>query len=182
MSQPPLLPHSLATVNSRLQRLVWLDLARTVALLAMVVFHSARDMELFGLLQAGTTLHSGWAIFARLIAGTFIFLSGVSLVLAQGRQFDPGKWFRRILRISAAAVLVSVATYVAFPDRFVYFGILHLIATANLIGALLLPLKDRLLAVVTASVILLASFPPDLFASPLLGWTGLSSTVRPRSC
>ncbi len=43
--------------------------------------------ELFGHLPPGTVaMPGGWAIFARLVAGSFLFLAGVSLVLAHGRR------------------------------------------------------------------------------------------------
>ncbi len=109
-------------------RLLWLDFSRAVALLAMLVFHFARDLEIFGFLPPGTTAAGGWAIFARLIAGSFIFLSGVSLVVAHSAGFQPKNWARRLAIISGAALLVTIATYAIFPDRYIYFGILHCIA------------------------------------------------------
>ena len=43
--------------------------------------------------------------------------------------------------MAAAAVLVSVATWVALGDDYVRFGILHCIAVAMLVGPLLVPLR-----------------------------------------
>lgn len=118
----------------RSDRLVWLDLARSVALLAMIVFHFARDLEIFGYIDTGTTLRGGWALSARWIAGTFIVLSGISFVLAHGADMRWQAWARRVFQITFAAALVSAATYIAFPDQFVYFGILHLIAVSSILG------------------------------------------------
>ena len=66
-------------------RIVALDLARALALVAMAVFHFTFDLELFGLVQPGTTMLPGWRWLAYLTAGSFLFLAGVSLWLAHGQ-------------------------------------------------------------------------------------------------
>ena len=161
-------------------RLFWLDAARTVALLAMIVFHLFRDLELFGVLPPGTTVQGGWALAARLIAGSFILLSGVSLVIAHAQGFRFRAWVKRLAIITGAAALVSAATYVAFPDRFIYFGILHCIAVATVIGTCLLRSPTWVLWAIAAAIFTAYGLMDGaLFASQWLAWTGLSSVVRP---
>lgn len=161
-------------------RVGWIDLARVAALAGMVVFHFARDLEIFGLVPHGLTMSGGWALFARLVAGSFVFLSGMSLVLAHGAGLRWGAWRRRFLMIVGAAGLVSLATYAAFPQRFVYFGILHSIAAASLIGLAVLRLPAWGMALTGAAVVALhLTIGRALFDSVWLAWTGLSSTVRP---
>lgn len=161
-------------------RLVWLDMARTLALLAMIGFHFVRDLEVFGAIPPGTTAQGSWTIIARLIAGSFLFLSGASLVIAHRTGFRADAWAKRLAMISGAAALVTVATYLAVPDRFVYFGILHCIAASSLIGSGLLFLPAWAL-----SALVLLIFAADelwggaLFGSVWLAWTGLGVTVRP---
>ncbi|MCU9840479.1 DUF1624 domain-containing protein [Ruegeria sp. WL0004] len=161
-------------------RLLWLDLARTLALLAMIVFHFARDLELFGFLPSGTTATGGWAIFARVIAGFFVFLSGVSLVVAHSADFNPRNWAKRIALISGAALLVTMATYVVFPEQFIYFGILHCIAACSIVGGFLVRAPATLLC--TFAVLILVAgtaWDTGIFASPWLAWTGLTLATRP---
>jgi uncharacterized membrane protein len=168
------------TESNQRNRLVWLDASRTLALLAMIVFHFTRDLELFGLLSPGTTATGGWAIFARVIAGSFIFLSGVSLVVAHAAGFWLKSWARRLAIISVAALIVTVTTYAMFPNRYIYFGILHCIAACSVVGAVMLRAQVSLLC---ATSVLIVSV--DLFgdtgrcASPWLAWTGLTITTRP---
>ena len=66
-------------------RIEVIDLARAVALVAMVVFHFTWDLEHFYYVEPGLTEVGGWWIFARCIASSFLFLVGFSLVLANGR-------------------------------------------------------------------------------------------------
>lgn len=138
------------------QRLWFLDTARTLALLGMIIFHFTYDLEMFGVLAQGTASSGFFWYFARAVAGSFLALAGVSLWLAHGQGIRwPGFW-RRWLKLAAAAALVSLATRLAMPEVWVFFGILHAIALFSLIGLAFL----RLPAVVTLALglgIILAS-------------------------
>ena len=162
------------------RRAMALDLVRGLAIVAMVVFHFARDLEMFGALPAGTTLAGGWAVAARLIAGTFLFLVGVSLVLAHEHGIRWAAFRRRALIVGAAALAVSLATYAVMPERMVYFGILHAILVASLLGLPLVRLPSWAALVAAGSLLLLwvqvgRSLPID----PWFGWTGLAVMPRP---
>jgi uncharacterized membrane protein len=172
--------HNTHVSSEGADRLLWLDASRTVALLAMVVFHFARDLEFFGVLPSGVTMTGGWAVFARFIAGSFLFLSGASLIVAHGSGLRLHAWAKRSVVIVLAALLVSVGTYVAFPESYVYFGILHVIAACSLIGVLMIAAPAWAL-IVSACLVLVADayLGRQVFASPWMAWTGLSSTVRP---
>ncbi|MFD0982557.1 heparan-alpha-glucosaminide N-acetyltransferase [Tropicimonas aquimaris] len=115
-------------------RFLWIDIARTIALLAMVVSNFIRDLEFFRLIPPGTILTGFWAAFARLIAGSFLYLSGVRMVVAHGREVRLGSWGKRLATIAAAAMFVTLVTYAALPDHFIYFGILHALAVTGLFG------------------------------------------------
>ncbi|MEW9919521.1 heparan-alpha-glucosaminide N-acetyltransferase [Marimonas sp. MJW-29] len=158
----------------------WLDASRTLALIAMIGFHFFRDLEFFGVIVPGTTSQGSWAIAARMIAGSFIFLSGISLVIAHDAGFRPRPWAKRFAMISGAAALVSLATYLAIPDRFVYFGILHCLAASSLIGAGLLFAPTWLLLALAFLIFGMdGPIGPVPSGSFWLAWTGLSSSVRP---
>ena len=155
-------------------RLVAVDLARTVALCGMAVFHFTFDLEMFGHLPQGTTVTGGWAVFARVVAGSFLFLAGVSLVLAHGEGVRWPSFWRRFVRIAAAAALVSVATLVAMPQAFIFFGILHAVAFGSVMGVLLIGLPWPLLLGLAGAVL----WVNDVVALEALNprwlvWTGL---------
>ncbi|MEZ5750958.1 MAG: heparan-alpha-glucosaminide N-acetyltransferase [Paracoccaceae bacterium] len=156
-------------------RLPALDLARGIALIGMVVFHTTFDLEMFGFLEQGTATSTGWKIFARSVAGAFVLLAGVSLVLAHGSGIRWRAFIRGTGVIALAAAGVSVATFLAFPRAFVFFGILHAIALFRLMG---LPLRNAPVPVLIAlgAVIwaapYLVQFPA--FDSRWLAWIGFS--------
>lgn len=161
---------------TQVTRILGLDIARSAALLGMITFHVVFDLQMFGYLPYGTTLHPLFYWHARIVAGSFLFLAGASLWLAHGNGIRWPAFWRRWIKLAAAAALVSAATFAAFPDYFVYFGILHSIALTSLIGLAFL----RLPALVTAAAgvaIMAASYhlPSEAFNAPLLRFLGLAT-------
>lgn len=162
-------------------RLERIDILRGVALIAMAIYHFGWDLEFFGYMAPATTGHGGWKLFARCIASSFLFLVGFSLVLAHARGIRWRPMGKRLLQIVAAAAAISAVTWYMSPDSFIFFGILHEIALASVLGLLFL----RLPALATLAVAVLVVTAPlyaraDIFNHPALAWVGLS-TVVPRS-
>lgn len=115
-------------------RLIALDLARTLAIVGMVIFHFAFDLALFGFIPADTVYQPFWHYFARMVAGSFLFLSGVSLWLAHGQGIHWRAFGWRFAKLAAAAALVSAASFWLVPGGPILFGILHSIALSSLIA------------------------------------------------
>ncbi len=156
-------------------RIAAIDIARTIALLAMAVYHFSWDLEFFGYAHPGMTAESGWKLFARTIASSFLVLVGISLVLAHGRQIRWRQFAVRLAQILAAAAAITAVTWYATPNSYIFFGILHHIALASVLGLAFLRLPWFVTAMVAAAVIALPHyFRPDLLAHRLLVWTGLS--------
>ena len=105
-----------------------------------------------------------------------MFLAGVSLWLAHGQGIRWPAFWRRWIKLAAAAGLVTIATYAALPEYFVYFGILHSIAASSLIGLLVLRLPATALAALGAAI-MAASYilPSPAFNAPLLRFIGLAT-------
>lgn len=164
----------------RMPRIHALDLARSLALACMVVFHLSFDLMLFGHLPPGAVFQGGWPLFARGIASSFLFLAGVSLWLAHGHSIQRGPFLRRFVVVCLAAAVVTVATYFAMGAQFIRWGILHMIAAGSLIGLLFL----RAPVVVTLTAAAAAFVAPHLcrhavFDHPALIWVGLSTQIPP---
>jgi uncharacterized membrane protein len=167
MTEPLLPPH----------RLLALDAARTLAVVCMVVFHFTFDLALFGYVARDTMSQPFWYYFARMIAGSFLFLSGVSLWLSHGPGIRWPAFWKRWARLVAAAALVTIASIWLVPGGPIWFGILHAIAATALIGlvALRLPWPATL---ALAALIFAAAWGPRFPAfDPIwLVWTGLAQS------
>jgi uncharacterized membrane protein len=150
-----------------------LDTARGIALLAMASYHCTWDFEFFGYLDPGTA-ETGWLkLYARAIASTFLFLAGVSLVLANRPVIRWRPFWKRFAMIAAAAIGVSIVTLIGMTDEWIYFGILHCIAALTLIGIVFLRLPMPLTLLATA--VLAVCWVVDVFYSPgALDWAALN--------
>lgn len=159
MSQSPQ-----AASETPILRIPLVDLARGVALLAMFVFHFAYDLSFFQLIETDVARHPGWSAFARSIAGSFLGLVGISLVLATQRGFNRRSFLRRLVLVVGAALAVTLATRAFMPQNYIFFGILHHIALASVLA---LPFL-RLPVIAVAAAALVSFALPSLVAHPLL--------------
>jgi uncharacterized membrane protein len=162
-------------------RIEAIDVARGLALLAMASYHFTWDLEFFGYVAPGMTAIGGWKIYARCIASTFLFLAGVSLLLAHGNGIRWNGYWRRLAMVAGAAAAISLVTFFAVPNGFIFWGILHQIALASLLGLAFLRLPWLVTLAVAAAVIAVPfNFRSTFFDHPWWWWLGLSS-VNPRS-
>jgi uncharacterized membrane protein len=162
-------------------RIAAIDIARGVALLAMASYHFTWDLEFFGYIPAGTTGVGAWKLYARCIASSFLFLVGVSLFLAHGSgiRWRPMLW--RLAMVAGAAAAISAVTYFAVPQGFIFFGILHQIALASVLGLAFLRMPSPVTLAMAALVIAAPHFlRSPIFDHPALWWLGLAP-VNPRS-
>ncbi|TPL56222.1 DUF1624 domain-containing protein [Mesorhizobium sp. B2-4-2] len=165
----------------RTKRIVAIDMLRGIALIAMASYHFTWDLEFFGYTDPGLTAFGWWKFYARCIASTFLFLVGVSLYLAHGKEIRWNGFWRRFAMVAGAAIAISVATRIATPDGWIFFGILHQIALASLLGLAFLRLPALLTLPIAAAVIAIPFyFRLESFDHPWLWWVGLSA-VNPHS-
>ncbi len=164
------------TTRTSSGRIEAIDVARGCALIAMLIYHFTWDLEFFGFLLPGTAQVGGWRIFARLIASSFLFLVGVSLVLAHGRAIRWPSFRKRMAQVAAGAIVITIATFFLTPQGYVFFGILHLIAVGSLLALPFLRLPFWTSLAAAAIVIALpASFQTELTDTRWLAWVGFSA-------
>jgi uncharacterized membrane protein len=118
-----------------------------------------------------------WYYAARMIAGSFLFLSGISLWLANGQGIRWPAFWKRWAKLAAAAALVTTASLWLVPGGPIWFGILHAMAATALIGLLVLRLPWPV-TLALAALIFAAGWGPRFPAlDPIwLVWTGLAET------
>jgi len=86
-------------------RLGVIDVARGVAVAAMIVFHAAWDLSELRLMEADIRAIPAWSAFAHVIAGSFLILTGAGLVLAHGGGLRPRAFLRRSGRARTQALM-----------------------------------------------------------------------------
>ena len=155
-----------------------LDALRGGALAAMILFHFTWDLDYFGLIAPGLTGSTTVHWIGDALATVFLIVVGVSLALASREGFRPRAFALRLMKIGAAAGLVTLATWFVFPDEFIFFGILHCIALSSLVAAPFLR-APLLLVVLVAAGALLA---PVFLTSPVFNasywlWLGLGTRI-----
>jgi len=149
----------------------------------MIIFHASWDWAYFNDSELGAASR----YFSGVIAGSFITLLGISMSLDRDRVRAAGgslvrRTARRVALIGGAAALVTLGTWLALPDEFVYFGILHLLAAATLLVALTAPLGAITNALLGVAVLatgwsgLLDGAAPQPWLS-ILGWDAPRATV-----
>jgi uncharacterized membrane protein len=115
-------------------RIVGVDALRGIAILAMIAYHFAFDLRFYGVVAWDFEHGPFWLTARTLIAGTFLAIAGVGLVLADRAGSPPAHFWKRVGVIAACALAASVGSYLIFPRTFIYFGILHCIAAASVLA------------------------------------------------
>jgi uncharacterized membrane protein len=159
-------------------RIAWLDAARGVALVAMAIYHFIWDLDFFGYLPSGTATSGAPALFARAIAGSFLVLVGFSHAVAGS---DSSRFLLRLGKIAGAAALITGVSLAATPETFIYFGILHHIATASVLLLLAARLPLSALGLLAGASFAMPWLWPDalLPSNPALAFLGLSASPPP---
>lgn len=165
-------------------RLWEIDVLRTAAIVMMVVYHAAYDVEMLAPDVGPQVFDGGWKVLQVCCASTFLTVVGVAawvrFARARARGIPPVTAWRndapRGGQVLAGAAAVSLGTFLALgSEDMVRFGILHLIALAVLV---VLPVAVRfglvpnllLGAAFVAGGVVLDEHPTDVGALMVLGW------------
>ena len=159
-------------------RVAAIDNLRGLAIIAMVAYHFCFDLRHFGFITADLYRDPFWLHARTTILSSFLLLAGISLVLAQRDAPGRDRFWRHVTRVAAAALLVSAASYVVFPQRYIWFGVLHAIAISLV---LVRPLAARpVLALAIGVALLIAgnTWTSAWFDNRMWGWIGFM-TAKP---
>lgn len=161
--------------NKARARIHFMDEVRGFDLLLMLFYH--------GFYTVGWLFGQGWgqALFRFFMpvepffAGLFIFICGISCRLSHNNV-------KRGLLLLLAAVVISAALWLVMPTEMIWFGILHFLAVAILLFALLRPVLDHvppLAGLLACALLLLCTWWLPAHNGSLLGIKGLFAVELP---
>ncbi|ODT83236.1 MAG: hypothetical protein ABS76_04765 [Pelagibacterium sp. SCN 64-44] len=157
-----MIPTMPASPSPSAPRLAVVDIARGVAIIAMMAYHLCWDLSYFRFIAPDVGRDPVWVVIARSILFAFMALVGVGLVLGHGRGVRWARFWRRWLFVLAGALAITLVTWFAFPESYVYFGVLHAIALTSLLALSFVRTALWLPIIVSPLVILL----PLVFSDP----------------
>ena len=163
-------------------RIAIVDAARGFAITLMIAYHFCFDLTYHGWTGWRMLDDVRWIACRNVIVTSFVFLVGVSLALREGRghaRWLDRAFLRRWAQVAAAAALVTVASALLFPDRYIYFGVLHFVAVALWLcrRASRRPIAALVLGLV---VLVLGDVVADTAFDPrAIDWIGFAATKPP---
>lgn len=117
-------------VTTKKKRYYILDAYRGLCVILMILHHAAFDLYLYGYIPEQLIFNPVLDVLQSFFAGSFIILSGISCRFSRNN-------LKRGIILAFIAAGVSLITYYFTPDMFISFGILHFLACASILYALL---------------------------------------------
>lgn len=154
-----------------------LDVMRGFAILLMFIYHFSFDLDYYGFIQQNFTTDQFWINFRTVIVACFLTIVGISLYLASYHGLNKKSFQRRLLLLVIYSALVSLASWVMYPSAMIFFGILHFIAIASVLGLLFVRLGRINLILGIMLIIMAQIIKHPFFDQPLLQWFGLMTKL-----
>jgi uncharacterized membrane protein len=156
------------------------DLLRGIAIVLMVLYHSAFDLDYFEVARIDAT--SGLPlILARLTVCLFLLLVGLSLSLSRSksRLLDREDLFaariiKRSIRILGLAFGITAVTYLLIGRGFIIFGALHLIGLSLLLAYPFLGMHEKNFIFGSLAIALGLYLQGVIVDQPWMLWLGLA--------
>ena len=160
-----------------------LDALRGLAMVWMTAFHFVYDLNHFGWVKQDFYRDPFWTWQRVAIVSLFLFCAGFGQAVATTQGQSWARFGKRWAMVAGCALLVSLGSWLMYPQTFIYFGVLHGMAlmlvvvrlTAHwgrwlwLLGAL--AIASKFIASYALSTWATGQFI-DIFNSPVLNWLG----------
>jgi len=154
------------------ERYIMIDFLRGLAVLLMLIFHLVFDLNYFQFIRVAFLGSRYWIGFAQFIVFLFLICVGMGLAIVHKHQIKWDLVKKRFYRIGGWALIITIITYILFPKNFVFFGVLHCIATTSVVGVLFVNRPRLSLFLCLALVVPNLIFQPTLI--PISRWIGVT--------
>ncbi len=149
------------------------DVLRGVAIGLMISYHLCFDLNYYRFTHFNFNADPFWLDFRALILSLFLGLAGISLVLATAHHFNSRRYFQRLAWLALCAALASLSSSLLFPQSWIFFGVLHFIFVASILGLAFLGLYWTNLFAGFLLILAGLTLQHPLFDHPWLQWIGL---------
>ncbi len=107
------------------QRFDNLDALRGLAMVWMAGYHFVFDLNFFKLVSQDFYRDPFWTWQRTLIVSLFLLCAGVGQAISTAQGQSWWRFWRRWSQVALSAMLVTVGSWLMFPNSFIYFGVLH---------------------------------------------------------
>ena len=162
-----------------------IDVARGIAILMMILFHTLYDLAFFGIYPVNIST-GFWRYFAIATASLFLLIAGISLTISHARALQrlrgavkhhvrlSVKYLKRGAWIFGCGLLVTLATWLYLGDGFVIFGILHLIGVSIMLSPLFFRFRKKNILIGAVCIVIGITLAFSGISGPIfLLWLGI---------
>ena len=159
-------------------RIHYLDVLRGFSVFAMIVYHFFWDLGYFKFIELENITQGLPLLFAQCIGASFIVISGISFRLASLSDNFTHKFLKRLIILIFICLIITSITFFLDQKSFIFFGILHFLATCSIIGLLSLKIKNNYLFLILFMCSFVVGTSEITFDLPgYLSWIGLNTKV-----
>lgn len=160
-------------------RLPSVDALRGLAIALMIAYHFCYDLSYFGFARFDFFNDPFWLHARTLILSLFLLVVGISLTLSTRGGVRLRPYLKRLVVIAGCAALISVTSHFMFGPRWIFFGVLHFIAVASVVGLVFVRRPRLALLSGIAMIALDRLFSHAFFDQAGLQWLGLMTHKPP---
>lgn len=160
-------------MNAPAERFDRLDALRGAAVVWMVGFHFAFDLNHFRFIRQNFYEDPVWTVQRACIVSTFLFCAGLGQAVAHAQAQRWPRFWRRWAQITGCALLVTAGSWFIFPRSYISFGVLHGIAVMLVIVRLTAPAGRWLWLLGAIAIVLPQVVQHPWFDTRATNWIGL---------
>ena len=159
-------------------RIYRLDILRGLSVLAMIFYHFFWDLGYFSFIELESMTRGLPLFFAQFVGASFIIISGISSRLMWISDNFLAKFFKRIGVLMFVCTVITSVTFYFDKNSYIFFGVLHLLATCSVIGLLLSRVRNNYILFFFFILSLIVSLSEIAFNLPhYVSWLGLNKEV-----
>ena len=155
-----------------------LDILRGLSVVAMIFYHFFWDLGYFKFIELEIMMRGLPLIIAQSVGASFIIISGISSRFLYFSDNFKTKFLKRLGRLIILCTLITFVTFFFDKNSYIFFGILHLLATCSVLGLLLILVRNNFILFFFFSLSLVVSLSEITIDLPnYLSWIGFNKEV-----